>query len=602
MPVFEALRTYMDQVVAYDDSSQKFFLKEFKRGKPDLTVGLSFAAMKDKFINAGLIWNIPTPQEPERMAVVLENLPGVKLNKPPAHFDVFTWYLHRGRRVARGTMFYPLGPAESFPEENHINTFRGWNALKMVPEMPLSQFRHAPLPDEPEPRTKGLDFLVMHIAHCMGEGWEEAKEVLSIPEKPPESATARFIALWANMIFTPREKWPEFWILRGGQGVGKSSLVEAMTKWLLNDAHCMVFMDASRLSDEKNGHLRNLVLARLEEASPNDLDGKGGNKIKELVSGARAYFRSLYKEGDMDDNYTRFMFITNEICTATVVPGDRRTRLAAFNAVKEHLLLSDPSYLAAYMKALNETLNSEWDWRWFTELLWKAFSGERLKVYGNMVHNRRNMNLATLNMQLESMTKMKDTSILGWLYRTLLYHDGFFPSAPEDYFVYATPGIKTPDKWPKLGKIDCSFRGRWRKLEKEDGSPGSRNEARRKQSDGFWTKASLTEFYESYCRRIDKDDRLTEAQFDEAGKALFGGLVDDPQPGPGVMHESFGVHMGKTVKIWYLPPLRELEQIFIQALPTVQGHFTWDGFRAFKESAAGGGASPRTRSVQHSNA
>jgi hypothetical protein len=380
------------------------------------------------------------------------------------------------------------------------------------------------------------------------------------------------------------------YILQGPPGCGKSSFSKAIVEMLLHESHAVVHTDVERLKDQFNGHAGENILTVLEEVSVNDLQDKGMRQLQELVTCSYRYERRLFKEGSTIRDFRRFLVNTNS--PSVRLPNQRRIVLARFSHEIAQLLEQN-SYREWYLSTLDRVLNSELVMKRFAHFLLRRYHTVEMRAaYNLQVHTLRTFNFDTVEMQLETLKDSAETSVLGWLYEHLTKLDDFFAERGQE--VYAVPstraGANDNDicQWQCLAEL-CNgalppngFTGRWRDTS-DDVSLSYEDKCaiRRRRTSCYWTRARASKFYESYCQVVSERNRLSERDFADKCRMIFGATnpeFNDNHESVVYMLESTTRENNRTHEVWALAPLEMLEQVFISAVPNVQ-ELDWDKFR-----------------------
>lgn len=117
------------------------------------------------------------------------------------------------------------------------------------------------------------------------------------------------INFFAHLIQKPYEKVRVAMVVKGGKGIGKSFVAQAVGA--LVEPHLFVASDQRYLVGNFNGHQAETTLFVLEEAF------WGGSKtaegmLKELVTGSKLTIEQKFREAFRADNYMRIVIIGNE--------------------------------------------------------------------------------------------------------------------------------------------------------------------------------------------------------------------------------------------------------------------------------------------------
>lgn len=152
---------------------------------------------------------------------------------------------------------------------------------------------------------------------------------------------------YAQTIQQPQTKMGTYVVLRGDQGVGKSTFVSTMRA--IFGVHAGVGNDKRLFAGQFNAHLEQLILAVIEEgfwAGDNDAH----NRLKNLVTDDEIMIEGKGKEMYAAASYVRFTMCTNEQWAARVPVDDRRCAVFYCLQANGHDPLAYARMLAAFNK------------------------------------------------------------------------------------------------------------------------------------------------------------------------------------------------------------------------------------------------------------
>lgn len=609
--LFVELRAWLDQMFAFNPAKKLFY---YKHTDEDGEVLYSTTASLDMFFSRKIpLGTVPAPAEGSPLrAVVMSYDPKEKNPKAPksATLDLVKWYIAIGVRAVSGVMFRPYGFNEppSASQDDYINTFRGFNAHRLIreatPEQRLwarsrRQLLHTQVDDAREP-IRNLAFLLRHVAYLMGEDMPVIEKVTA--DGGLDTATGQFLGWLAKMIFRPTQKLARYYVLQSAPGRGKSMFINAFGNKMLHSAHYGVFRDINMLVEHFNGHLNEKILTSIEEANLDDLNDKGMRQLKEAVSCERENLRQLYSDGRMVKVYRHIIIPTNVKLPMRVSPDDRRGYLARFNQKISTKMDEEPDFKLEYDERLKCAVEDESAWRCFALVLDAVYNNPDADraFMRTATCTQRALNFDTLHAQLESLAMARDRSVLGWLYLHLVYLRDFLDkSVLQEHYVYPSGGNRSHHafmSWPTHMQL-CErppngFTGSWAHPI-FDLPPGATSAdvcaERRRRTNGWWTRARRSDFLDSYHKSgIHQRYWLSEAEWIEQCRAVFRAWLPSDTGAGNTRNFLFETDVmdshGVLQPVWCIAPLPDLEDLFMTLIPNVSSSFNWDTYRESHEA------------------
>jgi len=594
--LFTDARAILDAVFACSPTKEQLWYKYIdEHGRVQLGDNGKKLA-KDFFSSLGLYHTLNYPtDDPQLEEILRRQLIGknhASAKNPPTTFDWFDWYLEFGMRREQGVTFVPLefGRHRLTEMPGYINQWRGFGAHDFIASPEVRHELHQRFEEYGPVRLIREDtdfgFLLRHFSYMLGEKPEDVLlDVMT--DGGMQHATGQFFGWLANMVFFTVQKKPRFYIFQSAPGCGKSLTFGELGKRLLHHSHYMAYTDVKRLQDEFNGHAGLNVMALLEEVDLNDMKARGLRMMQELVSCGERYQRLLYKEGGMVKDFRYFIVCTNVERPIILPPGQRRAVLARFYH-EQALRLENREYREEYTRRLAAVLASDQVWKYMAFFLHRTYDtpAGRQKV-ANSCYSTRVFNHATLQLQFEGLSQTADTSVLGWLYKHLVNFDDFFDGEGDQVYVWKPSDNSKKDinDWMPLKGFSketrTDFTGRWRDTGGVDYA--TRCASRRRRTADWWTRNQMEHFYERYKRCTPLGAQLPLREFVDVCKHVFQSKHADMDNDNKVyMYEATAKVNGRTVEMWALAPLAELEDAFKAAMPNT-GELNWDEYRRKRE-------------------
>lgn len=146
--------------------------------------------------------------------------------------------------------------------------------------------------------------------------------------------TAHFVN-WIAFILQHRAMTRTSWVFHGTQGTGKGLLMNNILRPIFGHNQTVV-KRLEEFNEHYNEFMRNTFLVFVDEFQIKALANERGamSKIKNFVTEPRIPMRAMYQGATEIDNYTNWIFASNESDSMTVPPNDRRTNVAGFQSTK----------------------------------------------------------------------------------------------------------------------------------------------------------------------------------------------------------------------------------------------------------------------------
>lgn len=140
---------------------------------------------------------------------------------------------------------------------------------------------------------------------------------------------------WAAFILQFRTMTRTSWVWHGTQGTGKGLLMNQILRPLFG-AKQTVVKRLEEFNEQYNDYMRNCLLVFVDEFQIKALQNERGaySKIKNFISEPFVPVRAMYQGAIEVENYTNWIFASNEADSMTVPPNDRRTNVAGFQSEK----------------------------------------------------------------------------------------------------------------------------------------------------------------------------------------------------------------------------------------------------------------------------
>lgn len=146
--------------------------------------------------------------------------------------------------------------------------------------------------------------------------------------------TAHFVN-WVAFILQNRAMTRTSWVWHGNQGTGKGLLMNQILRPIFGQQQTVV-KRLEEFNEQYNAYMLNCFLVFVDEFQINALDNERGamSKIKNFITEPRVPVRAMYQGAFEADNYTNWIFASNESGSMTVPANDRRTNVAAYQPHK----------------------------------------------------------------------------------------------------------------------------------------------------------------------------------------------------------------------------------------------------------------------------
>lgn len=146
--------------------------------------------------------------------------------------------------------------------------------------------------------------------------------------------TAHFVN-WIAFILQNRTMTRTSWVWHGTQGTGKGILMNQILRPIFGYQQTVV-KRLEEFNEQYNAYMLNCFLVFVDEFQIKALNNERGamSKIKNFITEPRVPVRAMYQGAFEADNYTNWIFASNEADSMTVPANDRRTNVAAFQSNK----------------------------------------------------------------------------------------------------------------------------------------------------------------------------------------------------------------------------------------------------------------------------
>jgi hypothetical protein len=142
--------------------------------------------------------------------------------------------------------------------------------------------------------------------------------------------TSHFVN-WIAFILQYRTMTRTSWVLHGSQGTGKGVLMNQILRPIFGRNQTVV-KRLEEFNEQYNAYMLNCFLVFVDEFQIKALVNERGamSKIKNFITEPRVPVRAMYQGAFEADNFTNWIFASNESDSMTVPANDRRTNVAAF--------------------------------------------------------------------------------------------------------------------------------------------------------------------------------------------------------------------------------------------------------------------------------
>ena len=134
---------------------------------------------------------------------------------------------------------------------------------------------------------------------------------------------------WLACLVQIRVKIGTAWILQGVEGTGKGLLVNEVMRPIIGEDCCSTKL-LNDFDDRFNAELESCLLMNIDEARISDVGStsRTTNILKNLITDIRIRVRGMRQNAREIDNYTNFIFCSNNYDAMSVSPTDRRFNVA----------------------------------------------------------------------------------------------------------------------------------------------------------------------------------------------------------------------------------------------------------------------------------
>lgn len=134
---------------------------------------------------------------------------------------------------------------------------------------------------------------------------------------------------WLAFIYQTREKTSTAWVLHGVQGTGKGSFVKYFLAPIFGREQCRT-QQFSALNADFNGFLESALFVIFEEADMQAAENSRmiDAKLKHWIADSPIEIRRMQTDYYSADNYTNFLFFSNERAAVNLSRDDRRFNVA----------------------------------------------------------------------------------------------------------------------------------------------------------------------------------------------------------------------------------------------------------------------------------
>lgn len=160
--------------------------------------------------------------------------------------------------------------------------------------------------------------------------WERLKELIFEVLCDGKQDVYDYVLNWLRYMFQfPAERAQVALVFRGGQGVGKGTLGNAICKVI--GRHAMPIASPDLISGRFNSHLQDLIFLFADEAIRPE-DRASESRIKHLITEPRIAYEGKGRDALLGRNYMHIMMATNEQWAIRAAADERRYLVSDANA------------------------------------------------------------------------------------------------------------------------------------------------------------------------------------------------------------------------------------------------------------------------------
>lgn len=247
--------------------------------------------------------------------------------------------------------FKPLSRLEFFRERtdeqlkreqsSYFNTFRGFEFWRRHPDLTRLRARWGNTASQVYNKSEGCRTIIRHVVYSLANGNFKGARVL--------------LYILANIIQRPWDSPQKNVVLFGGEGVGKTSVLEKFCERVLGMAHSRVLENARDITGEFNELLSGIILLIIEEAFFSG-DHKAAAQLQAMLTGKFKTINGKNKTPFQEGNYINTFTLTNQERPVKLNDDARRHLLLRVNDLVK---VMTEAQKANYFNALNEALDGE---------------------------------------------------------------------------------------------------------------------------------------------------------------------------------------------------------------------------------------------------
>lgn len=162
---------------------------------------------------------------------------------------------------------------------------------------------------------------------------------------------------WLAFILQRRAMTRTSWVLHGVPGTGKGILINKILRPLFGHSQTAV-KRLEEFNEQYNDYMRNCFLVFVDEFQVSALNNEKGvmAKIKNFITEPQISLRAMYQGAVEADNYTNWIFASNETDSMVVAPNDRRTNVAAYQTEKLEISNQEIDQIERELQAFHDYL------------------------------------------------------------------------------------------------------------------------------------------------------------------------------------------------------------------------------------------------------